>query len=152
MWLDNCVPLQDPSSGVGVYLDAARKTNRSGRVVLYFILDYFFFNKERSMKRMDLIASANHLGMMARMAMKGGNYADALCWLSTGIDMLSSFPGGYNVAVPFLLHRAECLWQLGSVPESLTNLNEATRIGLPADFPFAEVGIRNFVRRESWPG
>ncbi|KAJ7371751.1 hypothetical protein OS493_023089 [Desmophyllum pertusum] len=87
---------------------------------------------------MDPLQHARHLGMMAKRAMQLRDYPDALRMLSMGLTQLQPLNYPPQVASPFLLDRAECLWQLGNVQASLHDMENALRFGLPRDDYYAE--------------
>ncbi|KAJ7371761.1 hypothetical protein OS493_023099 [Desmophyllum pertusum] len=89
--------------------------------------------KEGGSSEMDPLQHANHLGILAKRAMQLRNYHEALRMLSMGLTHLQPLKYPPYVASPFLLDRAECLWQLGNVPASLHDMEDALRFGLSRD-------------------
>ncbi|KAJ7371745.1 Death effector [Desmophyllum pertusum] len=97
------------------------------------------------MEGMNPLQHARHLGMMAKRAMQLRDYHEALRMLSTGLAQLQSCSPQFSG--PFLLDRAECLWQLGNVQASLHDMENALRFGLPkGDFVHEEEAERWKVR------
>ncbi|KAJ7371766.1 TPR and ankyrin repeat-containing protein 1 [Desmophyllum pertusum] len=94
--------------------------------------------KEGGSSEMDPLQHAAHLGMMAKRAMQLRDYPDALRMLSMGLTQLQPLNCPPQVASPFLVDRAECLWQLGNVQASLHDMENALRFGLPRDDYYAE--------------
>ena len=81
----------------------------------------------------------DYLAMMGRTSMQHGDYAQAVHFLSMGLDLLQSYPPQF--AAPFLADRAECLWQLGDERASVQNMRDAIKAGLPPGDLNSEVVI-----------
>ena len=93
----------------------------------------FFFSEEPAVVNMD----PNQSGLMARIAMRHGNYPEALRHLSMALRHIP--PQLTQFGAPLLADRAECFWQLGHAEEAVQDIMDAFSIGLPRDAVNSEV-------------
>ena len=94
---------------------------------------FFFFSEEPAVVNMD----PNQFGLMARIAMRHGNYPEALHHLSMALRHIP--PQLTQFGAPLLADRAECFWQLGHAEEAVQDIMDAFSIGLPRDAVNSEV-------------
>ena len=94
---------------------------------------FFFFSEKPAVVNMD----PNQSGLMARIAMRHGNYPEALHHLSMALRHIP--PHLTQFGAPLLADRAECFWQLGHAEEAVQDVMDAFSIGLPRDAVNSEV-------------
>ena len=96
----------------------------------------FCFSREPAVVNMD----PNQSAMMARIAMRHGNYPEALHHLSMALRHIP--PHLTQFGAPLLADRAECFWQLGHAEQAVQDIMDAISIGLPGDAVNSEVKFK----------
>ena len=81
----------------------------------------------------------NQCGLMARIAMRHGNFIEALNLISMALRQIPPDLINTPFGAPFIADRAECFWQLGHAEEAANNMMIAVSNGLPHDAANSEV-------------